>query len=119
MVFKEPSFSGEAPISNEAELKEKKVFITLKERVAIAETTWINSMPASSLDLSNAVRGELESFVEKNLSGKRLEDVSIGEIIKNFDKLENSWKKNYFLELEAEITHWKNLMREFLDKNKN
>lgn len=119
MVFKEQFLNNEInPSSNNNETKPREIYRTEKERFELAENAWIDSMPVSVLNLSKVVREELEYFIEKNFSDKKIEEITIGEIIKNYSELKDTWKKNYFLEIEAEIKHCQDASRELINKNK-
>lgn len=111
MVFKENSNNIENRYDKQDTQRvseEKLEFKTQSERNKEAKESWINSMPIVVLDLSNAVAKELDSYVKNNFPGRKIEEIILDDIIKDYSKLENLWKRSHFLELESEINRWKN-----------
>lgn len=116
MVFKENSLNNIDAQGSVHPPSEKPVFRNQKEKLEDAKNKLVTSLPIVFLDLSVPVKKSLENYINKNFKDKKIEEVTIGDIIKKYSEIENKFTGKYFMELDAEILRRKESFELFLNK---
>ncbi len=115
MVFKEGSLNNIEAQNSTSVSSEKTIFRNQKERLEDAKNKLVSSLPIVFLDLSEPVKKGLENYLSKNFKDRKIDGITIGDIIEKYSDIENKFTVRHFRELESEILRRKVSFESFLN----